>query len=63
MLVRFFPQTDESDKPRREILTAVRDLGELYPDEWRALLGEATQVRPEGSRRSRKRRGRRRRRR
>jgi hypothetical protein len=63
MLVRFFHQTDESEEPRGEILTAVRDLGELYPDEWRALLAEATRARSERSRTSRKRPGRGRRRR
>lgn len=55
MLVRFFRAADESEKPRGELMTVARDLGELFPDEWRALLAEATRERP-GSGRGRERR-------
>ena len=63
MLVRFFRATDESEKPRGELLTVARDLAELFPDEWQELLAEATRPRPEPGKGKRKRRGRRRHRR
>lgn len=63
MLVRFFCPADDSDKPRGELLTVVRDLAELFPEEWRELLAEATRERPGSGKGKRKRRGRRRRRR
>ena len=63
MLVRFFPEADESEEPHGEILMAARDLGELYPEEWRALLAEATHMRSERGKMRRRHGGRRRRRR
>ena len=48
MVVRFFRAGDESEKPRGELLTVARDLAELFPDEWQALLAEAT---PQAARR------------
>ena len=42
MMVRFFRAGDAPEKPRGELLTVARDLSALYPDEWRALLVEAT---------------------
>ncbi len=63
MLVRFFRSGDESEKPRRELVTIARDLAELFPDEWQTLLTEATRERPRSGKDRGKRRGRRRRRR
>ena len=63
MLVRFFRAGDESEKARGELVTVARDLAELFPAEWHALLAEATRERPASGRGRRNRRGRRRRRR
>lgn len=46
MLVRFFRAGDEPEKPCGEFLTVARDLAGLFPDEWQALLAEATRERP-----------------
>ena len=63
MVVRFFRAGDESEKPRGELLTVARDLAELFPDEWQALLAEATRKRPASVKGRRRRRSRLRRRR
>ncbi|MDE0075179.1 MAG: hypothetical protein OXR82_12280 [Gammaproteobacteria bacterium] len=63
MLVRFFRAGNEAEKPRGEFLTAARDLGGLFPDEWQALLAEATREWPRSGKTRRKRRSRLRRRR
>ena len=63
MLVRFFRAGDESEKPRGELVTVARDLAELFPTEWHALLAEAIRERPASGGARPKRRGRRRRRR
>lgn len=60
MLVRFFRAGDESEKPRGELVTVVRDLARLFPEEWRTLLAEAARERFEPAGSGRKRRPRRR---
>jgi len=62
MLVRFFRAGEESEKPRGELVTVARDLAELFPTEWHALLAEATRERPASGKSRRKRGGRRHRR-